>query len=93
MKALRAKIARSQAAEVAREARSERTSRPATETTRAPTATIVMEKVTQAGTETEPDVAETDAPTPVVSPARAGGAPRRPAKRSNRGRPSGKKRR
>jgi preprotein translocase subunit SecF len=102
MKALRAKIARSQAAEVAREARSERTSRQATGTARSGGATVVLNKPDQ---DTEVDAADAAADTanpadvdsgaPVVTPVRAGagGAPRRPAKRSNRGRPSGKKRR
>ncbi len=102
MKALRAKIARSQAAEVAREARSERTSRPATERARSGRATVVMNKPdqdTQVDAVNPADVADTgediESTAPVVTPVRAGvgGAPRRPAKRGNRGRPSGKKRR
>jgi preprotein translocase subunit SecF len=98
MKQLRAKIARSQAAEVAREARSGRTSQPASDTARAPAATVVMEKVDQGGPETGPDDGDAgvESVTPsVVSPppARVGAVPRRPAKRGSRGRPSGKKRR
>jgi preprotein translocase subunit SecF len=102
MKALRTKIARSAAAEVAREARSERTSRPATNTARAGGATVVMNKTAQQGKVDASDPAADaddsdsgDTGAPIVTPVRAGvgAAPRRPAKRSNRGRPSGKKRR
>ena len=98
MKQLRAKIARSQAAEVAREARSGRTSQAASDTARAPSATVVMEKVDRGGPEIGPDDGDADvesnAPS-IVSPppARVGAVPRRPAKRGSRGRPSGKKRR
>jgi preprotein translocase subunit SecF len=104
MKQLRAKIARSQAAEVAREARSERTSRAVPETGRTAQATVVMKKIDSTATDTADadlaaDTADDDgpgaAPAAAPAPARAGvgGAPRRPTKRSNRGRPSGKKRR
>jgi preprotein translocase subunit SecF len=98
MKQLRAKIARSQAAEVAREARSGRTSQPASDTGRAPAATVVMRKVGQEGSDDLPqdvdDAIETTPPSAVSTPpARVGTAPRRPAKRGSRGRPSGKKRR
>jgi preprotein translocase subunit SecF len=98
MKQLRAKIARSQAAEVAREARSGRTSQAASDTARVPAATVVMEKVDQGGPEIERDDGdagvESKAPSVVnPPPARVGAAPRRPAKRGSRGRPSGKKRR
>jgi preprotein translocase subunit SecF len=100
MKALRAKIARSQAAEVAREARSERTSRPATDRSRTGRATVVMNKPDQdakvdAAADADDTGEDVDPAVPVVTPVRAGvgGAPRRPAKRGNRGRPSGKKRR
>jgi preprotein translocase subunit SecF len=98
MKQLRAKIARSQAAEVAREARSGRTSQAASDPGRAPAATVVMEKVDVAGAVGADE--DTDAGTPSNAPpvagpppARVGTAPRRPAKRGSRGRPSGKKRR
>jgi preprotein translocase subunit SecF len=98
MKQLRAKIARSQAAEVAREARSGRTSQAASDTARVPAATVVMEKVDLGGPEIERDDGdagvESKAPSVVnPPPARVGAAPRRPAKRGSRGRPSGKKRR
>ncbi len=101
MKALRAKIARSQAAEVAREARSERTSRQATDSARSGGATVVMGKIARDVTDDAADTADTadtadvDDGAPVVTPVRAGvgAAARRPAKRGNRGRPSGKKRR
>ncbi len=81
MKALTAKVARSKAAVSAREARSERTSRPAD----APTSSggVVLDKASAGEAET-------------ASPVRAGvgaGAGRRPAKRGKPGRPSGKKRR
>ncbi len=101
MKQLRAKVARSQAAEVAREARSGRTSQPASDTARAPAATVVIQKVDQGGPDIGPDDGdaghagvESSAPSAVSPPpARVGAAPRRPAKRGSRGRPSGKKRR
>jgi preprotein translocase subunit SecF len=97
MKQLRAKIARSQAAEVAREARSGRTSQAATGTARASAGTVVVEKVDSGSTEDQPNEGPDATPhvAPVVSPppTRVGAAQRRPAKRSNRGRPSGKKRR
>ncbi len=95
MKALRAKIARSQAAEVAREARSERTSRQATDSARSGGATVAMGKTARDATDDDADTSVADDGAPVVTPVRAGvgAAARRPAKRSNRGRPSGKKRR
>ncbi|HEX4018163.1 MAG TPA: protein translocase subunit SecF [Frankiaceae bacterium] len=99
MKQLRAKIARSQAAEVAREARSERTSKQATEPARTARATVVMNKPDQAtqldAAVPDADVADGEISAPAATPVRAGvgGAPRRPAKRGGRGRPSGKKRR
>ncbi len=94
MKQLRAKIARSQAAEVAREARSGRTTQAAGETARMPVGTVVVNKVDQDGPVAESGGAETNT-TPAASPppARVGVGPRRPAKRGSRGRPSGKKRR
>jgi preprotein translocase subunit SecF len=82
MKALAARVARSQAAEVAREARSERTARPVA----AAGETAVVDA----------EAAAPDDAVKVTTPVRAGvgaGPPRRPAKRSKGGRPSGKKRR
>lgn len=96
MRALAAKVARSQAAVSAREARSERTTRPVAEASRGRGATVVLEKPDQdEGDFDEPETIG-GVSTPASSAMRPGpsrNAPRRPAKRGRPGRPSGKKRR
>jgi preprotein translocase subunit SecF len=97
MKALTAKVARSQAAVSAREARSERTTRSVAGAAQGSGTTVVLEKTDQDELEQSgPGAADTAATTPTSSAMRDGAtrnSARRPAKRGRSGRPSGKKRR
>ncbi len=91
MKALSAKVARSQAAISAREARSERTTRAAGGS--AAGSTVVLEKETDADADARDGSDGQVTPAPVRAGVAAGSPPRRPTKRGKPGRPSGKKRR
>ncbi len=94
MKALTAKVARSRAAETAREARSGRTSQSVAAAAQGGGTTVVLDKPDQ----DEADFHRSDpvgGATPTSSAMRDGSPPppRKPAKRGKSGRPSGKKRR